>query len=411
MQQDLQSDQTPRRLFPPTSTPRRNKAAQNAPTTPSTLRPPRRRVTPHRGMVTPGETSIFSSRLFGNTTHNVDDDFCRESDDSTRETEAPLMSSPTSSDGMRTPSPSAESRTALVAFQQDAIAQTPSKEENDRWLANFGIDIALLRLVNEQYGPLLRAKRESNPEPASLPATSVTDVTDEVQDVVEFNEENDSPAIVVPIANSAQLVPAGFDKSGLGGANRTENATPLFIREETVTPPTPPSQHMALREITPTRRPTRIPRAPRTPRTPRTPRDIPLILPSQLAPTQIPRITKQGGDLAERRKRRSSARVCMRELQDLNATPQDAKYTTGSTVFLTPVRATRKQRDMLGTDTIVTPVRRSLRLSRRYQPAVNTVADSSPRRNTDDGEPSSQDSQQLVGSDDVYAPNEHLLWH
>lgn len=39
---------------------------------------------------------------------------------------------------------------------------------------------------------------------------------------------------------------------------------------------------------------------------------------------------------------------------------------SGSGLILTPVKASRKQRQVLGSNTILTPVRRSLRLSARH---------------------------------------------
>lgn len=52
----------------------------------------------------------------------------------------------------------------FVPVNRDAIEATPSKENNDQWLANFGIDISLLRIVDEQFGSVLKAQNSAPDE-------------------------------------------------------------------------------------------------------------------------------------------------------------------------------------------------------------------------------------------------------
>lgn len=83
--------------------------------------------------------------------------------------------------------------------------------------------------------------------------------------------------------------------------------------------------------------------------------------PADTAPNPPTRIA------SARKSRRASARISVRELDALNFRQEEPclpqRNVTGSDVFLTPVRASRKQREKNGTHVVLSEVRRSLRIN------------------------------------------------
>ncbi|KAI0560402.1 hypothetical protein FGB62_113g125 [Gracilaria domingensis] len=188
----------------------------------------------------------------------------------------------------------------------DHISHTPARADNDVWLEQFGIDISLLRIY---------------------------DSDDQHEQPCHSNDENQHPNLT-PSRQSAVLRSAR-------GLKATCISEPFELRSAFSSPE---QESWSNQPITPRR-------------------------------------------LPAARSRRQSVKISQRELisikqepsleplppkssepkQPLNADLGSSNTTTGSNLFLTPVRASRKQRLELGADTVVTPVRRSLRLSTKHQ--------------------------------------------
>lgn len=194
----------------------------------------------------------------------------------------------------------------------DIISSTPSKRDNDEWLRAFGIDISLLNLYDSD---------EEQP-----PHVSICD-------------ENHDPNITPTrsrqrtVSDACQLQPVH---------NRLNAAHPVVPRRSEQLP---------------------IPTSD-----------------TSVTPRRLQASSRRQSMMISQRELGSLASAS--NLEQLNSSslqsshpfeislPPTATSKAGTNVFLTPVRASRKQRAQLGADTIVTPVRRSLRLSRHTEQLV-----------------------------------------
>lgn len=221
----------------------------------------------------------------------------------------PMSTCPSSPPSSPTPPtaslPKEDPSPPFTPWDQDAIAATPSKKDNDRWLRNFGIDLAPLRAAG------------------LLPEADISSDSDDDDDVhpnpvMRFTPESDDENVHPNIEASPMRTPV-------------KQITPIAPKSLPSPPTPPPSQPVAhVAQVTPARPPRR----------------------------------SMGGEELRRAltpARSRSRRISTRELRSVQI---DATG-VGSEVFLTPVRATPRLRAQLGVDTVVTPVRRSLRLSAR----------------------------------------------
>lgn len=241
-----------------------------------------------------------------------------------------------------------------MVFNKDYISQTPSKEKNDEWLEGFGINLSLLRLteseeeVDENRNPNITPKEEKR----SYRSRAISNVHELKMSTLQS---------VPPLSEGLPSQRTSRRMTDFHG-----NATPGRCRRG--------RQSMAAAPITAAR--------------------------SESA----------------RKSRRSSARVSSREMRALmesasevkrasssesegrdspNCSEESGQPLRGSEVFLTPVRASRRQKASLGTENVVTPVRRSLRISRRN---VSGVA-----ANSDEGR-----AELLEANNYAYIPNRSI---
>ncbi|CAN8066437.1 unnamed protein product [Agarophyton chilense] len=205
-------------------------------------------------------------------------------------------------------------RAKLSPFDQ--ISRTPARTENDRWLKQFGIDISLLRIYDSDEDDAQQQAKDENQHPNLTPSRPT-----------QPREKVIKPEPVE--------VPLSF--------------------------PTPPSisSHLPA-QLSPMNDENPAKNQPITPRR----------LQSARSRRQSLKISQR--EIISLIEEVESADVCLQRqqqpVQRTQPTPialSSNKDIVGSNVFLTPVRASRKQRLELGADTVVTPVRRSLRLSKR----------------------------------------------
>ncbi|PXF47360.1 hypothetical protein BWQ96_02840 [Gracilariopsis chorda] len=194
----------------------------------------------------------------------------------------------------------------------DIISSTPSKRENDDWLRAFGIDISLLNLYDSD---------EEQP-PHSL-----------------ICDENHHPNIT-PTSSRQCTVPDAYE---LRPVHNPPSAAHTAVPRR--------SEQLSIPESS-----------------------------TSVTPRRLHLSSRRQSMMISQRELGSLAAAL--DLEPLNSSSSQSSHPVqmplptaktskaGTNVFLTPVRASRKQRAQLGADTIVTPVRRSLRLTRNTEQLV-----------------------------------------
>lgn len=374
----------------------------------------------------------------------------------------------------------------LVPFDEDVIAQTPSREDNDKWLENFGIDISLLKMVDEEFAPLLKQRDEQNDEnmnpnhmldgrlsPGRTPAKTT---------IGSPYYMRKFPGFSIPKSDEKSPGSSNVMKASLSPHNTELDPCPLsLMRPHTPSitpsrnslPRTPPPRktpsrnsngeaqmvNFAHARLAAAKQPSRIPRAPRSGQASQTSPSaktgafaflsreemkkedaikdekplVSILKVESRTPRRIATLEDNTPERARsvRRHRRSSVRISTRELRaiqeaqdrdesDEEKLPRPQKRTSitinqnlgvevgiqgGSSIVYTPVRATRKQRELLGADTVVTPVRRSLRLSRRSLEGEIPAVGIAKKKDLD----KTERTRLLESSDYAYVPNNNLL--
>lgn len=210
-----------------------------------------------------------------------------------------------------------------IYIDEDLITRTPAKDKNNEWLQAFGIDISLLTISDPQT--------DENQHPNITPTKQPCKKNRTMSNVYELYNNNDFDPI----------------ESDIQSPHHNHLPVPKSTRRATDIHHTLPIWPDAEQQARP---------------------------PSRLV-------------TPHRRPRRSSVRVSVRELDALSipatkpsvtfAEPSPRPRARGSEVFLTPVRASKKQREHTGTPLVVSEVRRSMRLN---TPSKNLV----PRDSADE---------------------------
>lgn len=326
-----------------------------------------------------------------------------------------------------------EPEEGFIPFDEDAIAATPKKEDNDKWLQNFGIDVSLLQQLAKKHEAILSNRTGSdlsditgissltntparkntpfrlNPphqHPTSSYLNEVDDENDENEDEgveqnmeerknkrEEFSKENEKDVIV----NENE--------------NRKTSASRVLFADN------PPSRIPRPRKRSELGTKKVLSPSPKS--------SMPSSIPPAI-PSAVPLSTDTSTSAVSSHRRRRTSRVSLRELRELRLDndnditeddDENKKFTeaVGSSVFLTPLRASRKQREVLGTDTVVTPVRRSIRLSSRLVPPTNKKEGKGIENKEEytsvpiaPAPHSAQRAELLSKSDYAFAPNRNL---
>lgn len=238
-------------------------------------------------------------------------------------------------------------------FDETLIEKTPAKGENDQWLASLGFDLSLLTLTDnnhhvENQNPNLSIAPHPAPDFEKLSPTQAP-VLDPLRPPICLSQNI--------LTDAARRPDPGVPRPTALRRHTDLNArlqADMFA--ETADPVTPSRLGSARKGR---RASARV-----------SARELRGLLDVQEAVENAKEI-----DLSDMRKsaRKARNRRSMR-LQlgpvEMGGLPVDVVEPTGATVMLSPVRATREQKEALGSENIVTPVRRSLRISQRHAPAI-----------------------------------------
>lgn len=281
-------------------------------------------------------------------------------------------------------------RAAEVELDESIIAKTPAKEDNDAWLESLGFNISVLKISDERNDeaenrhPNMSAGAEfvEPDDEGTFPKPTATGPS--AQRPRSLFRDVEPSFTIRPSTNAIACNSPRGDRSTRieevdQDRDRAVMRTLAELQEAGIGTPRGSRRHTDLNCVTSScsqepkedfLTPSRVSSARRRRASARvSTRELRALFEAQGQEG----VKSEAGSASARRSARKSLvsrSIDLRETFESQDNPTKQVEPVGAAVVLSPVRATKQQRAALGSENIVTPVRRSLRISQKHTPAL-----------------------------------------